>query len=52
MHILTNISQNEGKQTMEFGNRVEYEKHFSCRKLDRETSFRLPLAFFKNLYMS
>ena len=43
MHILPNISQSKGNQTIKFDKSIEYNKRNiflqkSCRKWDRETS--------------
>ena len=51
IHILPNISQSKGNQTIKFGQLIEYNKRnifFQklCRKLNRETSSR-PHYFFK-----
>ena len=50
LHILPNISQNKGNQTMKFGQLIEYNKQNIflqklCRKWGKETSSR-PLLFF------
>ena len=51
IHILPSISQSKGKQTMKFGQLLEYNKRNIflqklCRKWDKETSSR-PLDFSK-----
>ena len=51
IHILPNISQSKGNQTMKFGQLIEYNKRNIflqklCRKWDKETSSR-PLFIFK-----
>ena len=51
IHILLNISQSKGNQTMKFGQLIEYNKRNIflqklCGKWDRETSFR-PIFIFK-----
>ena len=55
IHILPNISQSKGNQTMKFGQLIEYNKRNIflqklCRKWGRETSSR-PLYFLKKLNM-
>ena len=50
IHILPNISQSKGNQTMKFGQLIEYNKRNIflqklCGKWDRETSSR-PLFIF------
>ena len=50
IHILPNISQSKGNQTMKFGQLIEHNKRNIflqklCGKWDRETSSR-PLLFF------
>ena len=50
IHILSNISQNKGNQTMKFGQLIEYNKRNIflqklCRKWGKETSSR-PLFIF------
>ena len=50
IHILSNISQSKGNQTMKFGQLIEYNKRNIflqklCRKWGKETSFR-PLLIF------
>ena len=50
IHILPNISQGKGKQTMKFGQWIEYNKinkilQKLCRKWDKETSSR-PIFIF------
>ena len=52
IHILFNISQSEGNQTMKFGQLIEHDKtniflQKLCRKSVRETSSR-PLFIYKN----
>ena len=54
MHILPNISQSKGNQTMKFGQLIEYNKRQNflqklCRKWGRETSCRPLLIFWKSL---
>ena len=53
-HILPNISQNKGNQTMKFGQLIEYIKsniflQKLCGKWGRETSSRLLFIFWKSL---
>ena len=53
IHILSNISRIKGKQTMEFGQLIEYNKETTFlqnlyRKWGKETSSR-PLFFKKKL---
>ena len=55
IHILLNISQSKGNQTMKYGQLTEYNQRNifvqkSCGKLGRETSSR-PLYFLKKLNM-
>ena len=55
IHILPNISQSKGNQTMKFGQLIEYNKRNIflqklCRKWGKETSSR-PLYFLKKLNM-
>ena len=50
IHILSNILQNKGNQTMEFGQLIEYNKRNIflqklCRKWDKETN-SIPLLIF------
>ena len=50
IHILPNISQSKGNQTIKFGQLIEYNKRNIflqelCRKWGKETSFR-PLFIF------
>ena len=50
IHILPNISQRKGSQTIKFGQLIEYHKskiffQRSCKKWARETSFRPLFAF-------
>ena len=50
MHILPNISESTGNQTMKFGQLIEYNKiniflQKVCRKWGKETSSK-PLSFF------
>ena len=45
IHVLPNISQNKGNQTMKFGQQIEYNKRNIfyqklCRKRGKETSSR------------
>ena len=52
IHILTNISQSKGKQTMKFGQLIEYNKRNIflqklCGKRGRETCPRPLLCFRK-----
>ena len=52
IHILPNISQSKGNQTMKFGQLIEYNKINTflqklCGKWIKETSSR-PLLIFKN----
>ena len=54
IHILTNISQSKGKQTMKFGQLIEYNKinislQKVCQKRARETSSRSLFIFRKSL---
>ena len=54
IHILPNISQSKGNQTMKFGQLIEYNKRnifFQklCRKWGRETSSRTLFIFLKRL---
>ena len=54
MHILPNISQSKGNQTMKFGQFIEYNKRNIflqklCQKWGRETSSRLLFTFWKSL---
>ena len=56
IHILPNISQSKGNQTMKFGQLIEYNKRNIflqklCRKWDRETNSRPLFYFFKKLKM-
>ena len=48
IHILPNISQNKGNQTMKFGQSIEYKRNTSFQKLctesGRETSSK-PIVF-------
>ena len=51
VHILPNISQSKGNQTIKFGQLIEYNKRNIflqklCGKWSKETSSR-PLSFFK-----
>ena len=51
IHILPNISQSKGNQTMKFGQLIEYNKRNSfiqklCRKWGKETGIR-PLFIFQ-----
>ena len=51
IHILTNVSQNKGNQTIKFGKLIEYDKRYIflqklCRKWGRDTSSR-PLFIFQ-----
>ena len=52
VHVLSNISQSKGKQTMKFGQIIEHKRIMFlqklCRKRGRETSSR-PLCFLKKL---
>ena len=46
IHILLNISQSKGNQTMKFGQLIEYDKRNIfvqkvCRKRGKETSYKL-----------
>ena len=55
IHILSNISQSKGNQTMKFGQLIEYNMiniflRKLCGKWGRETSSR-PLYFLKKLNM-
>ena len=50
IHILPNISQSKGNQTIKFDKSIEYNKRNiflqkSCRKWDRETSSRHLFVF-------
>ena len=50
IHILSNMSQNKGNQTMKFGQLIEYNKRNIflqklCRKWGKETNSR-PLLIF------
>ena len=50
IHILPNISQTKGNQTMKFGQSIEYNKinifpQKLCRKWGKETSYRLLFIF-------
>ena len=50
IHILPNISQSKGNQTMKFGQLIEYHKRNIflqklCRKWGNETSFRPRFIF-------
>ena len=52
IHILSNISQSKGKQTMTFGQLIEYNKinislQKVCQKRARETSSRSLFLFYK-----
>ena len=51
MHILPNISQSKGNQTMKFGQLREYKKRNifrkSCKKCGMETSFQTSFFFFE-----
>ena len=54
IHILPNISQTKGNQTMKFGQSIEYKKRNIflqklCRKWGKETSYRLLFIFEKGL---
>ena len=54
IHILHNISQSKGNQTMKFGQLIEYNKiniflQKLCRKWGRETSSRPLFIFWKSL---
>ena len=54
IHILSNISQSKGKQTMKFGQLIEYNKinislQKVCQKRARETSSRSLFIFRKSL---
>ena len=54
IHILPNISQSKGNQTMKFGQLIEYGKkniflQTLCRKWDRKTSSRSHFVFSKSL---
>ena len=54
IHILPNISQSKGNQTMKFGQLMEYNKRNIflqklCRKRGKETSFKHLFIFKKNL---
>ena len=54
IHILSNISQSKGKQTMTFGQLIEYNKinislQKVCQKRARETSSRSLFIFRKSL---
>ena len=54
IHILLNISQSKGNQTMKFGQLIEYNKRNIflqklCRKWSKETSSR-PLYFLKKIW--
>ena len=54
IHILSNISQSKGKQTMKFGQLIEYNKinislQNVCQKRTRETSSRSLFIFRKSL---
>ena len=46
VHILSNISQNKGNQTMKFENKIFFQK--SCRRWGKETSSRPPFVFWKS----
>ena len=53
IHILLNISQSKGNQTMTFGELIEYNKRNIfpqklCRKWGRETSSRPLFIFWKS----
>ena len=54
-HILSNISQGKGNQTMKFGQLIEYNERNIfflqklCGKWDRETSSRPLIIFWKSL---
>ena len=54
MHILPNISQSKGNQSMKFGQLIEYKKRYFflqklCGNWGRETSSRLLFIFWKSL---
>ena len=54
IHILPNISQSKGNQTMKFGQLIEYNKINTflqklCEKWSKETSSRPPCIFWKCL---
>ena len=54
IHILPNISQSKGNQTMKFGQLIEYNKsniflQKLCRKSGKETSSRPLFIFQKSL---
>ena len=54
VHILSNISQSKGNQTMKFGQSIEYNKRNNFLpklfgKWGRETSFRPLFIFWKSL---
>ena len=56
IHILLNLSQNKGNQTIKFGQLVEYNKRnifFQkiCKKRDRETSSKHFFIFFKFFFL-
>ena len=54
IHILPNISQSKGNQTMKFGQLIEYNKiniflQKLCRKWGKETSSRPIFIYWKSL---
>ena len=54
IHVLPNISQSKGNQTMKFGHLIEYNNiniflQKLCEKWGRETSFRPLFIFFKKI---
>ena len=53
-HVLPNISQSKGNQTVKFGQSMEYNKRNIfleklCGKWGKETSYRLLFIFLKSL---
>ena len=56
-HILSNISESRGNQTMKFGQLIKYNKRNIfhqqlCRKWCKKTSSRSPFVFWKSLIWS
>ena len=54
IHVLPNISQSKGNQTVKFGQSMEYNKRNIfleklCGKWGKETSYRLLFIFLKSL---
>ena len=54
IHTLPNISESKGKQTIKFGQLIEYNKRniflqIFCKKWSKETSSRPLFIFLKNL---